>query len=154
MFRPYQRYADFEGRSTRSEYWLFCLFVLIAEVVLLLLSAAAPSLGMLLLLIFVLGSFIPSLAVSVRRMHDTDRSGWNLLLSLIPFIGGIIVIVFCCLPSTPGDNNYGPPDTGEGSYRAARADQLDQLEQLGRLHASNVLTDEEFTARKAQILGG
>lgn len=121
MLRPYQRYADFDGRSTRSEYWLFVLFTLIVEGVLFLLLSAAPTLGTLLFLLFVLGSFVPSVAVGVRRMHDSDRSGWHLFLGLIPFVGGIIVIILCCLPGTPGPNRYGQAD-GERDYAAIFAD--------------------------------
>ena len=63
--------------------------------------------GMGLLILFVLGSFVPALAVQVRRFHDQDKSGWFVLLSLIPYIGGIIVLVFMCLEGTRGPNRFG-----------------------------------------------
>ena len=58
-------------------------------------------------LIFALGSTIPAIAVSVRRLHDTDRSGWWFLIQLIPLIGGIVLLVFFCLDSSPGQNRFG-----------------------------------------------
>ena len=125
MLMPYRRYADFSGRSQRKEYWMFALFQFIVAMVLLtvmfvggmgsvneMTGQAEPGtlfyivLG--LLVIFGLGSIIPSLAVSVRRFHDQDKSGWFLLLQLIPYIGGIIVLVFMCLAGTPGPNRFGP----------------------------------------------
>ena len=66
------------------------------------------TLGGALLGIFALGSFIPALAVQVRRFHDQDKSGWMVLLAFIPFIGGLIVLVFMCLEGTRGGNRFGP----------------------------------------------
>lgn len=125
MLMPYRRYADFSGRSQRKEYWMFALFQFIVAMVLLAImfvggmgsvnemtGQAEPGtlfyIGIGLLVIFGLGSFIPSLAVSVRRFHDQDKSGWFLLLQLIPYIGGIIVLVFMCLDGTRGPNRFGP----------------------------------------------
>lgn len=125
MLMPYRRYADFSGRSQRKEYWMFALFQFIVAMILLtvmfvggmgsvneMTGQAEPGtlfyIGLGLLVIFGLGSLIPSLAVSVRRFHDQDKSGWFLLLQLIPYIGGIIVLVFMCLAGTPGPNRFGP----------------------------------------------
>jgi uncharacterized membrane protein YhaH (DUF805 family) len=125
MLMPYRRYADFSGRLQRKEYWMFALFQFIVAMVLLVImfaggmgsvnevtGQAEPGtlfyIGLGLLVIFGLGSFIPSLAVSVRRFHDQDKSGWFLLLQLIPYIGGIVVLVFMCLAGTPGPNRFGP----------------------------------------------
>lgn len=125
MLMPYRRYADFSGRSQRKEYWMFALFQFIVAMVLLAImfvggmgsvnemtGQAEPGtlfyIGIGLLVIFGLGSLIPSLAVSVRRFHDQDKSGWFLLLQLIPYIGGIIVLVFMCLDGTRGPNRFGP----------------------------------------------
>jgi uncharacterized membrane protein YhaH (DUF805 family) len=132
MFEPLRKYADFQGRARRSEYWMFALFVLIVDVVLYALlgmsgsfgpGAAGPSGGALIVLlmlsVFGLAMFIPSLAVGVRRLHDTNRSGWWLLLGLVPFLG-IVILIFMLLPGTPGTNTYGAdpkgqlnPNTGE-----------------------------------------
>jgi uncharacterized membrane protein YhaH (DUF805 family) len=60
------------------------------------------------MMLFVLGSFIPGLAVTVRRFHDQDKSGWLVLLNFIPYLGGFIVFIFMCLDGTRGENSYGP----------------------------------------------
>ena len=98
-------YANFSGRARRSEYWWFILAYFLASIVAAIIDAAlgAPILEV----IVILGLLVPSLAVAVRRLHDTDRSGWWLLLGLIPF-GGIVVLVFSCLDSQAGTNRFGP----------------------------------------------
>lgn len=118
MLMPYRRYADFSGRSQRKEYWMFLLLFLIVYAVTFTIMLAGglggsePGplfwLGGALLFIFVIGSFIPSIAVQVRRFHDQDKSGWFVLLNFIPYIGGIIVLVFMCLEGTRGPNRFGP----------------------------------------------
>ncbi len=120
MLMPLRRYADFSGRSRRTEYWMFTLGYVIALVVLGILMAIGGALSdsngvsglsvtaIAVLGIVVLALFIPSLAVQVRRFHDQDKSGWFVLLGFIPYIGGLIVIVFMCLPGTVGDNRFGP----------------------------------------------
>ena len=124
MILPYKRYADFEGRSRRLEYWMFTLFYTVTAVVLAALaviSAASASneastteintesiVLFALLGIFLLGSVIPGLAVQVRRFHDQDKSGWLVLLNFVPYLGGLIVLVLMCLEGTRGENSYGP----------------------------------------------
>jgi len=108
-----KKYAVFSGRSRRKEYWYFVLFVVIISIVLslidTLIGAYARSSGVGLLSgIFSLAVLIPGIAVSIRRLHDTDRSGWWILLGLIPIIGQIILLVFYVQDSTPGTNGYGP----------------------------------------------
>lgn len=113
---PLRRYADFSGRSRRKEYWMFVLFYLLVAVVLALLGGllgafSGPEPSMLLLtplLLLVLALFIPSLAVQVRRFHDQDKSGWFVLLTFIPYIGGTITLVFMCIEGTRGSNRFGP----------------------------------------------
>ncbi|MFV0643224.1 MAG: DUF805 domain-containing protein [Sphingomonadaceae bacterium] len=100
---------------------MFFLFFVIVYVVLAMVSGGLGAMtgsdsgfgftGILLLL-FILGSFIPMLAVQVRRFHDQDKSGWFVLLSFIPFVGGLIVLVFMCLEGTKGENQYGPDPSG------------------------------------------
>lgn len=121
MIMPYKRYADFSGRSRRKEYWMFTLFIIIVYAILIILggglgSLANPDAGMglggILLLAFVAATFIPALAVQVRRFHDQGKSGWMVLLGFIPLIGGIIVLVFMCMEGTKGANEYGPDPKG------------------------------------------
>ena len=100
------QYANFSGRARRSEYWYFLLFIVLIEVVALVATAAVPIIGIL-IFIAMLGLIVPSIAVGVRRMHDTGRSGWFLLLGFIPF-GGLVVLYFAVMPSQPAPNQYGP----------------------------------------------
>lgn len=117
MIMPLRRYADFQGRSRRKEYWMFVLFQLLLLVPVVLVGFMLGGLdeegtGSLLFLglvtVFFLAFFIPGLAVQVRRFHDQDKSGWLVLLGLIPYIGGIILLVFMCLEGTRGPNRFGP----------------------------------------------
>jgi uncharacterized membrane protein YhaH (DUF805 family) len=109
------KYADFTGRARRSEYWYWTLAVLIAYVVCLVFLAIVKPLGLVLIIVLVLGVIVPGLAVSVRRLHDTGRSGWWLLISLVPLVGGIVLLVFQCQDSQPAPNVYGPsPKTASG----------------------------------------
>ena len=108
-----KKYAVFSGRARRKEYWMFFLFNLIITAVLALIDSltgtfsSQAGLGLLSGL-YSLAVLIPSIAVTVRRLHDTGRSGWWILLGLIPIIGGIILLIFMVLDSQPGENQYGP----------------------------------------------
>lgn len=121
MFQPYTRYAEFTGRSRRSEYWLFTLLyvlVYLACVVVVTVfgeRSLAALLMALVLTVFVLGSFIPSLAVSFRRLHDINRSAWWLLIAFLPIIGGLVLLIFDIQDGTPGDNRFGPDPKGRPS---------------------------------------
>ena len=106
------KYATFTGRAQRAEFWYFILFFWLITIGLItidnLVGSANYEFGTGLLSgIFWLATFIPGIAVSVRRLHDTNRSGWWLLLDLIPFIGGIILFVWFVRDGTPGDNRFG-----------------------------------------------
>lgn len=119
MLMPLQRYADFSGRSRRMEYWMFTLGIVIVAVVLGIVEGILGLSGMVgpygpITILFLLAIFIPALAVQVRRFHDQDKSGWFVLLGLIPFIGGIIVLVFMCLPGTVGSNRFGADPLNPG----------------------------------------
>ncbi len=108
-----RKYAVFEGRARRREYWFFVLFYILISVVLAvvdrMLGTYVEAYGMGALgALFCLGLLIPSIAVGVRRLHDTGRSGWWLLIGFIPLIGMIVLIVFFVLDSQPGTNAYGP----------------------------------------------
>lgn len=114
MTMPLKRYTDFSGRSRRKEYWMFVLGVFIVAVVLGIIEGILGLSGMVagaygpLTVIFLLGLIVPSIAVQVRRFHDQDKSGWFVLLALIPLLGGLIVLVFMCLEGTKGPNRFGP----------------------------------------------
>jgi uncharacterized membrane protein YhaH (DUF805 family) len=108
-----KKYAVFSGRSRRSEYWYFVLFYFLICVALAVVDTVTgtvdPTVGVGLLGgIFGLAMIIPSLSVGVRRLHDIGRSGWWLLISLIPIVGVIILIVWACRDGQPGTNAYGP----------------------------------------------
>ncbi|ARN71042.1 hypothetical protein BST91_04950 [Nonlabens tegetincola] len=119
----FNKYAVFTGRSRRSEYWFLVLFniLVVFGLYLLLIPFAVNQSedGLILILIlwslYMLTVFIPSLAVTVRRLHDTGRSGWNYFLSLIPFVGSIILIIYLAEDSQPGHNNWGPNPKGIGN---------------------------------------
>jgi uncharacterized membrane protein YhaH (DUF805 family) len=111
-FEVLKKYAVFNGRARRKEYWYFFLFNIIIMVVLRIIDGVtgtfSQSIGMgLLCIIYALALLIPSIAVGVRRLHDTDRTGWWLLIGLIPIIGGIVLIVFMAQDSKSGENQYG-----------------------------------------------
>lgn len=157
MFLPLKRYAEFSGRSRRMEYWMFTLFLILTWIVLggifmamagsILMSIAGGSAGglaaagggamVLMVIMFVvwLALLIPSIAVAIRRLHDTDRSGWwfgglilldvanvvvsrsggalALIFSLAVLVYAIALFVFMCLDGTKGPNKYGPDPKGQ-----------------------------------------
>jgi uncharacterized membrane protein YhaH (DUF805 family) len=112
-----KKYAVFTGRAGRSEYWIFTACSLGISVVLAIFDWVAGitnqgnPFGINTL--YVLAVFVPSLAVTVRRLHDTGRSGWWLLIALIPLVGAIVLIVFLAQESQPGDNQHGPNPYGQ-----------------------------------------
>ena len=162
--RPIEKYADFTGRAPRAEFWWYFLAVIIASIVARIIDNI---LGMSLMgpygplsLILMLGLLVPNIAVGVRRLHDTDRSGWWILLPVVPYclafvLGGaammggaasgsamgmgagmgiaaiflligaacaLLLLVFYCLPGTPGDNRYGPNPYGSGGGSTVAAE--------------------------------
>ena len=107
----WKKYAEFSGRARRQEYWMFFLFNILASIALGVVDrilGTSGSLGGL----YSLAVLIPSLAVAARRLHDTDRSGWWQLIALIPLIGFIVLLVFLCSDSKPGENRFGPNPKG------------------------------------------
>jgi uncharacterized membrane protein YhaH (DUF805 family) len=108
-----KQYTDFGGRARRTEFWMFALFNFIFAMVASIIDTAIGSkLGILqfgiFYLIYSLAVLIPGLAVSVRRLHDIGKSGWMVLINLIPLIGLIWFIVLTVKDSQPGENQYGP----------------------------------------------
>jgi uncharacterized membrane protein YhaH (DUF805 family) len=153
--RPVEKYADFSGRAPRAEYWWFVLALIVGYIVLSIIESilginhmVAGVYGPLTVLLW-LATLVPTIAVGVRRLHDTNRSGWWLLLPIVPYAlafalggaammrglgagmgiamifmllgaaGAIVLLVFYCLPSTPGDNRYGPNPHGGGASTVA-----------------------------------
>lgn len=133
MLLPLKRYAQFSGRSRRKEYWMFVLLIIIIYVIAMILDSLLGfgtttryadvtdagaavgfnSSGGIITGLAMLALFIPSLAVAIRRLHDTDRSGWWVLIGLVPLIGAIVLLVFYCTDGTRGPNRFGPDPKGE-----------------------------------------
>ena len=113
-----RQYADFSGRARRKEYWMFFLFnflimlgIAIVETVI---GLGFMGIG-LISFIYAIGVLIPGLAVTVRRLHDTDRSGWWLLVAFIPIVGALALLYFMVVDGTPGANRYGANPKGVGA---------------------------------------
>ncbi len=103
-----ENYANFTGRDNRPQYWWYVLGMFIVYAGLNILSGVSDLFG-LLVVVFALGVLIPSIAATTRRLHDTGRSGWWQFVSLVPFVGAIILIVLCAQPGQAQFNSYGPP---------------------------------------------
>ena len=102
-----KNYVGFDGRARRTEYWMFVLINAVIGLALYLLAQVAD-VFLILYYLYALAVLLPGLAVAVRRLHDTGRSGWWLLLSFIPIVGAIILIVFLATDGQPGSNAHGP----------------------------------------------
>lgn len=124
----FSKYATFSGRASRSEYWYFVLFNFLLSLCLFVVCALLGAvfgkaegavggfaIAYVLNVIYGLAALLPGLAVCVRRLHDTGRSGWNYFFCLIPVIGAIILLVFFLTDSQPGTNEYGPNPHTSGS---------------------------------------
>lgn len=117
MFAAYKRFFDFTGRASRSEYWLYFLCFILQAVVAVVIDAVvfhtnmSSPLGLYgpAYILVIVANLIPSLSVGFRRLHDTNRSAWWMLIALVPLVGGITLLVFYCLRGTPGPNRFGPP---------------------------------------------
>jgi uncharacterized membrane protein YhaH (DUF805 family) len=120
--RPLAKYANFSDRAPRAEYWWFYLLSIVAYVGAMIVDSVIGTGGVLgsygiLTLVVGLGLVIPSIAAGVRRLHDTDRSGWWWLIAFVPLVGAIVLLVFFVLEGTKGDNRFGPdPYAGEPAY--------------------------------------
>jgi uncharacterized membrane protein YhaH (DUF805 family) len=104
----FAKYATFPGRAARSEFWYWQLFLTAAGIAVAIVDAVLGLHGKPLGLIFYLVTLVPTLAVGVRRLHDTGRSAWWLLLWLVPLIGWIVFLVWACTKGSNGYNGYGP----------------------------------------------
>ena len=97
----FKKYATFEGRASRSEYWWFVLFEVIVLIV-------AQLIHQYVYAIAALGFLLPALAAGARRLHDIGKSGWWLLLNIVPLVGPLVLLYFAVKDSQPGSNQYGP----------------------------------------------
>jgi uncharacterized membrane protein YhaH (DUF805 family) len=120
MMLPLKRYADYSGRSRRKEFWMFPVTVLIAFVAIMLVSSvigglftllglySLAALGRLVLYgVFLGATLVVGIPLAVRRLHDTDKPGWALLIALVPFVGAIVLALFYFYDGTPGPNRFG-----------------------------------------------
>lgn len=118
--KVFKQYTDFSGRARRTEYWMFVLFHVLAIIAtmvidtLLGLTMMSDSYYGLLYLIYVIISFVPALAVSVRRLHDIGKSGWYYLINFIPLIGPLWFLVYACTDGEAKTNKWGPNPKGIG----------------------------------------
>lgn len=103
-----KNYVNFEGRATRPEFWWFFLFNVIVSLIL---NLFGPKVGTTLSGIWSLAILLPYLGLSVRRLHDINKSGWLLLLGLIPIVGWVILIIWWAKEGDPNENEYGPVPT-------------------------------------------
>ncbi len=101
-----QQYVNFEGRNTRTQYWMYILFYMIIYIGCAMVDGILGT--QIITLLYSLALLLPSIAVATRRLHDTGRSGWWQLIGLIPLIGWIVLIVFLAQDTHPGENQYGP----------------------------------------------
>ena len=106
----FDHYVKFDGRASRSEFWWWVLFAILVSIAANIIDAV---IGVMLFSWLVsLGLFLPGLSMSIRRLHDTNRSGWWVLIGLIPLIGLIVLLIFYLETGTPGPNEHGPPPVG------------------------------------------
>ncbi len=136
MILPFKRYAEFSGRSARSEYWMFQLLqviILIFCLTLIFVGAgergiagilgigwsATTTVGVALYCAWVVISIIPHIALTVRRFHDQNLAGWMVLFYFLPWVGGLVIFVFMCIPGTAGENKYGSDSKHSPSAFAA-----------------------------------
>lgn len=122
------KYADYRGRARRKEYWMFMAFHFTIIFFLSFLLGFMEEFGFefipsFLLGIYLLLSFIPAMAISIRRLHDTGKSGWYYLLSVIPYIGWVVVLIFTVQDSEPMQNKWGPNPKGPN---------IDEINDIGK----------------------
>jgi uncharacterized membrane protein YhaH (DUF805 family) len=107
----FNNYANFNGRSTRADYWWVVLasacFGFVVGFIGGLMGESGIKIISTIMGLYSLAILVPSLAITVRRLHDTNKSGWFILISLVPFVGSIILLVFLCLDSVNEGNQYG-----------------------------------------------
>lgn len=147
----FSNYATFSGRASRSEFWWFQLFQLV-------LVAALALTGPGIFLAF--ATLLPAWAVGVRRLHDIDKSGWNILWYALPGVGLILLLIWNTRRGTEGANDYGQDPFADNmpikglSPSATVSDKAEQLAKLKVLLETNAITQAEFDKMKAELLAG
>lgn len=114
--RAFRRYGVFSGRAYRQELWLFILWSMVFSLLLSIIDRAADLIVIdddpfqigICQLVYLIVTFVPTIALTCRRLHDTGRSGWWQVISVIPIVGLIVMIVWFATPGTTGPNQYGP----------------------------------------------
>ena len=125
-----KNYTVFTGRATRQDYWMFVLFNVIFAIAAMIIDRILGTTFTFssyngpvsfpygyVYCLYALFAFLPGLAIAVRRLHDVGKSGWFILIALIPFIGWIWILVLFCTAGTPGENEYGPNPDSTGTSR-------------------------------------
>ena len=149
-FEALKKYAVFDGRAHRTEFWLFFLFSFIISLFLGVIVGLVESLWFITTL-YALAVLIPGLAVSVRRLHDTNRSGWWILTGLIPILGWIALLIFYVEDSRPGANQYGPNPKGVQATQPTQTVD-ERLRQLELLRSRGTITLQEYEERRRDII--
>lgn len=151
----YSNYATFSGRASRSEFWFFRLYVFLVMLLGFILIPAG--IGIVILCVAALANFLPDLSVTVRRLHDTDHSGWWFWISLVPFVGIIVLLVFFCTRGSWGENRFGPDPLGSAGapqpYRMPpRSDLAEELARLAKLRDDGTISEDEFQRLKTKLI--
>ena len=149
-FEVLKKYAVFDGRAHRTEFWLFFLFSFIISFFLGVIVGLVGSLWFITTL-YALAVLIPGLAVSVRRLHDTNRSGWWILTGLVPILGWIALLIFYVEDSRPGANQYGPNPKGVQATQPTQTVD-ERLRQLELLRSRGTITLQEYEERRQDII--
>jgi len=140
----FRKYATFEGRASRSEFWFSFLFLVIVSAVLSLIDPTDALSGL-----FSLAVLLPTIAVAARRLHDLNRSGWHQVLSYIFPVGTIALIVWYCSAGT----DEVAPATSKGAGGTMSSNAVEVLERLAKLKDSGAISGDEYDAEKKKILG-
>ena len=163
MFEALKKYAVFSGRARRKEYWLFVLLCLILGILAAIVDIAAdtwdPEEGMgtftgLLILILIL----PSIGVTVRRLHDIDKSGWWCLVQIIPLVGPLVMILFACREGTVGSNRFGEDQINEPHKKSINktknnnSSKINDIERLSKLLEQDKISQFEYEKLKKDLL--